>query len=405
MAMSAPFYATGAFSEQTGFIIIFFVGLAFGFFLERAGFASARKLTAVFYFRDWSVVQMMFTALITAMVGLLFLRSVGWLAWDALTLETTFIGAQIVGGLLLGMGFVAGGYCPGTSVVAAASGRVDGILFIAGLLLGNAIFGFGYGLLLPLYNSGARNVYSLADWTGLGIGTIGFLVVLMALGAFAAIEYSNRTKAGHEEEAGRAGESPSIISAGGITMRLTWKRLGAGLVFGFAFILMVGTTIAGSNSLGNLSMLVSTGKDQIEPAELASWIAQHKPAMIIDLRGSDAFTEYHIPGSKNMTFDQLSKADLPKDQPIFLYSADGVRAGQAWTILAGHGLDVRVLKGGLRAWWAEIATPSDLRAGGGNGQAFIGAAVAGGTSAAQGSAPAPKAPPGGAKFKKGASCL
>ena len=401
--MTAPFYATGAFGEQTGFIIIVFVGLAFGFFLERAGFASARKLTAVFYFRDWAVVQMMFTALITAMVGLVFLRSMGWLQWDALTLESTFIWPQIVGGLLLGMGFVAGGYCPGTSVVAAASGRLDGIVFIAGLVAGNAIFGFGYRLLSPFYSSGARNVYSLSDWTGLSPATIGFLVVLMALGAFAGIEFSNRRKAIRGEGTARPEGAPRAISAGGITMRLTWKRLGAALVFGLAFVLMVGTTIAGSNEAGNVSTLISTGKDQIEPAELASWIAQRKPVLILDLRAPDAFAQFHIPGAKNMSFDQLAKADLPKDQPILLYSADGVRAGQAWTILAGRGLDVRVLKGGLRAWWAEIATPPDLRTGGGSGQAFAGAGAA--ASSGEGAASAPKAPPGGARFKKGAQCL
>lgn len=330
----------------------------------------------------------------------------GWLQWDALTLESTFIGAQIVGGLLLGMGFVAGGYCPGTSVVAAASGRVDGILFMAGLVAGNAIFGFGYRLLVPLYyNSGERNVYSLSNWTGLSTATIGFLVVSMALGAFAAIEFSNRRQAIRGEAPTRPDEAPRAISTGGITMRLTWKRFGASLLFGLAFVLMVGTTIAGSNEAGNLSTLVSTGKDQIEPAELALWIPQHKPALILDLRAPDAFAQYHIPGAKNMSFDQLAKADLPRDQTILLYSADGVRAGQAWTILAGRGLDVRALKGGLRAWWAEIATPPDLRAGGGGGQAFAGAGAGSAVPASQGSAPAPKAPPGGAKFKKRATCL
>jgi rhodanese-related sulfurtransferase len=278
-------------------------------------------------------------------------------------------------------------------------------MFLGGLVAGNAIFGFGYRLLAPFYTSGSRNVYSLSDWTGLSPATIGFLVVLMALAAFAAIEYSNHRKAVLEERATRVGDAPKIISVGGITMRLTWKRLGAGLAFGLAFMLMVGRTMAGSNETGNLSVLIATGKDQIEPAELATWIAQHKPVMIVDLRAPEAFAQYHIPSARNLSFDQLAKADLPKDQTILLYSADGVRAGQAWSLLAGRGRNVLVLKGGLRAWWTEVATPPDLRTGGGGTQAFGGAVTSTAAPGAQGVAPAPKALPSGAQFKKGAQCL
>ena len=71
--MTAPLYATGAIGEEAGFIAIFFLGLFFGFFLERAGFGSARKLTSIFYFKDWSVLRVMFTAIVVtrALLGVL----------------------------------------------------------------------------------------------------------------------------------------------------------------------------------------------------------------------------------------------------------------------------------------------------------------------------------------------
>jgi hypothetical protein len=228
MVMNAPLYPLGAFGDEAGFIIIFFVGLAFGFFLERAGFASARKLTDIFYFRDFAVLRVMFTAIVVAMVGLLWLSSLGWIEMEAVAVPPTILGAQITGGLLLGIGFIVGGYCPGTSVVAAASGRLDALLFIGGLLFGNALFGIGFGPLEPLYNWGARGVVTLPEWMGLDPGVVGIAVVLMALAAFLATEIAERKPA-----------------SGGIVVRITWQRAGAVVLALFAFVLMVGRSIAG----------------------------------------------------------------------------------------------------------------------------------------------------------------
>ena len=112
------------------------LGLGFGFFLERAGFGSARKLVAVFYFYDMSVVKVMFTAIVTAMAGLFLLSAAGVLELADLYIEPTNYAAQVVGGLVFGAGFVIGGYCPGTAVLASATGRLDGMAFAAGMLGG-----------------------------------------------------------------------------------------------------------------------------------------------------------------------------------------------------------------------------------------------------------------------------
>ena len=102
------------------------LGIGFGFCLERAGFGSARKLTAVFYLYDMAVVKVMFTAIVTAMAGLFVLSAVGLLDLNEMYLEPTNLAAQGLGGLVFGAGFIVGGYCPGTSVAAMATGRKDG---------------------------------------------------------------------------------------------------------------------------------------------------------------------------------------------------------------------------------------------------------------------------------------
>lgn len=187
--MNLPLYPSGAFSEGVGFLLIFLFGLLFGFFLERAGFGSARKLTDIFYFRDWAVLRVMFTAIVVAMLGLLYLAGIGWLDMEGVSIPATILGAQIVGGLLLGIGFVMGGYCPGTSAVAAASGKLDALVYLAGLLVGTGLFGAGFDLLEPVYEWGPLGTVTLPQWLGLSPGLVGAAIVVVALAAFLATEY------------------------------------------------------------------------------------------------------------------------------------------------------------------------------------------------------------------------
>lgn len=113
------------------------LGTAFGFVLERSGFGRAQKLVAQFYLTDMTVFRVMFTAVVTAAVGTSLLAAVGLLDLKAVTVNyPTFLWPMLVGGLLVGAGFVTSGYCPGTSVVAAASGKLDGLLTVAGVVVG-----------------------------------------------------------------------------------------------------------------------------------------------------------------------------------------------------------------------------------------------------------------------------
>ena len=117
MDMNAPFFKYGMFGDEVSLIVAFMIGIGFGFFLERAGFGNAKKLAAQFYFTDMSVLKVMFSAIVTAMLGVYYLSVIGWVDLSMVYLTPTNILPQIVGGLLLGFGFVIGGYCPGTSCV------------------------------------------------------------------------------------------------------------------------------------------------------------------------------------------------------------------------------------------------------------------------------------------------
>jgi hypothetical protein len=131
-----PLSSSIEFSVGVDLTVALILGLGFGFALERAGFGSARKLTAVFYLYDMAVVKVMFTAIVTAMTGLFALSALGALDLAELYVEPTSLVAQALGGLVFGAGFIVGGYCPGTSIAAVATGRKDGIAFALGMLAG-----------------------------------------------------------------------------------------------------------------------------------------------------------------------------------------------------------------------------------------------------------------------------
>ena len=127
--MTAPLASQIEFGLGTELAIAIAIGLFFGFFLERAGFGSSRRLAAVFYLYDMAVLKVMFSAIATAAIGLWLLAAIGWLDLAEIYLVPTFVLPQFVGGLVLGAGFVIGGYCPGTSVAGMATGRIDALTF------------------------------------------------------------------------------------------------------------------------------------------------------------------------------------------------------------------------------------------------------------------------------------
>lgn len=190
--MNAPFYKFGYFGDDVSLIVAFIIGIGFGFFLERAGFGSAKKLVAQFYLTDLSVLKVMFSAIVTAMVGIYYLSVIGFVDLSQVYLTPTFLMPQITGGLLLGVGFAIGGYCPGTSAVATATGRIDGLTFLLGVFAGIFAFGEFYPLVKGFYNSTPMGSLTLPKLLNLPYGLIVFAVVIMAVGAFMAAEWTEK---------------------------------------------------------------------------------------------------------------------------------------------------------------------------------------------------------------------
>ena len=191
--MEGPLSVVLRFSHATEMVVAGLVGFGFGFVLERAGFGRADRLTAVFYGRDFRVLRVMFSAIVTAMIGLYSLDLAGVLPLPSIGLLDTYLWPHLVGGLLLGAGFVVGGYCPGTSPVAAVSGKIDAWLFMGGIVGGSALFTLSWDTVAPLAGAGARGRFLLFDLLGVPSGVVIFAVTLFAVGAFWAV---GRNRAG-----------------------------------------------------------------------------------------------------------------------------------------------------------------------------------------------------------------
>ncbi len=198
--MNAPFFKYGLFNDEVSLIVAVFIGIGFGFFLERAGFGSGRKLAAQFYFTDMAVLKVMFTAIVTAMVGIYFLSVLGLVDLSLVYLTPTFLWPQIVGGLILGVGFVIGGYCPGTSCVSAATGRYDAWVYLLGFVAGIFFFGEVFHWVEAFYTTSAMGQITLAQLLHLPYGLVVFLVSVMAIGAFAAAGWGEKKMAEKNQE-------------------------------------------------------------------------------------------------------------------------------------------------------------------------------------------------------------
>ena len=161
------------------------IGVAFGFVLERSGFGRAQKLVAQFYLTDMAVFRVMFTAVVTAALGSSLLAAVGLLDLKAVTVNyPTFLWPMLAGGLLVGAGFVISGYCPGTSVVAAASGKLDGLLTVVGVVIGMVAYAEVQPAVAAFHESGKLGgvfLYQLLHLPPLALAAI---IAVAAVGCF-----------------------------------------------------------------------------------------------------------------------------------------------------------------------------------------------------------------------------
>lgn len=187
-----PLTFNGIISTEWNYVIALLIGLAFGYILEASGFSSSRKLMGVFYGYDFVVIRVFFTAVVVAMIGLLYLDYFGFINFSQLYVVPTYLNATIIGSIIMGFGFVMGGFCPGTSLTAVAIGKLDGWAFTGGLWLGILGFSEIFPYIEDFYYSGYLGHVTIMDVFGINPYWFAFGFTVVAVLAFTVASYIRR---------------------------------------------------------------------------------------------------------------------------------------------------------------------------------------------------------------------
>jgi len=338
------------------FLVFLLIGIAFGSILEMSGFGDSRKLAAQFYFKEMTVLKVMFTAIVVAAVLIFLSCSLGLLDYDRLWVNPTYLYPGIVGGLIMGVGFIVGGFCPGTSLVAASTLKLDGIFFVLGGLFGVWAFGESVGYFEDFFNSSFYGRLTLFDWLGTSAGVVVLLLTLMAVAMFYLAEIAEAW----------FGESRKPISwrpHGRVKMTAVASLL---TVCGLLIVLGQPSPQAKWERLkGEWAKKLEDREIYIHPGEVVE--LKKDPALfvkILDMRPEADFNLFHISGSQRLDIAEISKPAAlkpllaaPDNAILFLVSNGEQLSTKAWQALKASGvLNLYVIEGGINKW-LEVFPP------------------------------------------------
>jgi len=325
------------------------IGFGFGYALEISGFAISSKLAAQFYFKDMTVLKVMFTAIVVAMVLIFGATALGLLDYNLIWVNPTYLWPGIVGGLIMGVGFIVGGFCPGTSLVALSTFKLDGLFFTLGGLFGIFLFGETVEYFDEFWHSSYMGRFTLPELFNTSYGVVIVGVVLMALFMFWGAEQLEHI-------------------FGKKDLKTEPRRRYTGAVALLAVALLV--AFIGQPTTQSRWVKIASAKEallkertvQIHPAELLSLVHDHHiNVILLDMRSEADYNLFHIDGSQRHDPGTASELvpDLrlePANTVIVTISNDEGAATDAWKDLTAESIqNVYILEGGLNNWLATYA--------------------------------------------------
>jgi rhodanese-related sulfurtransferase len=332
------------------YLVFGLIGFAFGFVLEMSGFGNSKKLAAQFYFKELTVLKVFFGAIVTGMVLVFLSSAIGILDFNLVYVPETYLWSGLLGGVIMGVGFIIGGFCPGTSVVSAATFKLDGLFFLLGALFGVFVFGETEKYFDGFWHSGYFGRVTLMDVFHLPAGVVVLLVVFMALFMFWGAEQLER-----------------IFGKRDLAKEPRLRYAGAGvLVLGALAVLLIGqpdTEDKWAQIASQKQAALDNREVQIHPGELLASMADDTLNMILlDVRAEADYNLFHIHGARNVQPDQV-KALIPEllrepagNTVYVVMSNDEVSATEAWKVLVAESVaNVYILEGGVNNWIKTFA--------------------------------------------------
>ncbi|MBE0689466.1 MAG: YeeE/YedE family protein [Anaerolineae bacterium] len=340
------------------YLVYMIIGFSFGYVLEIAGFGKSTKLAAQFYFKEMTVLKVMFGAIVAAMVLIFLASALGLLDYNLIWVNPTYLWPGILGGLIMGFGFILGGFCPGTSLVSAATFKIDGIVFALGVFFGIFLFGETVGLYEDFWYSSYMGRFTLPQLFNADTGIVVLALVIVALLAFAGSELAEK-----------------YIGKMDISKAPKWRFSLAGVVILVAVAgLLIGqptnadrwATIAPEEQVRLAERAV-----QIHPAELLQLTTDRRLiTYVIDVRDESDFNEFHLMDAHHVPLNRLldTVPELhfqPANTVFVVTSNDETASTEAWRMLKAESVpNVYILEGGINNWlntYADAAFQAENR--------------------------------------------
>lgn len=331
------------------YLLFALIGFAFGWVLEISGFGDSTKLAAQFYFKDLTVLKVMFTCIVVAMVLIFAFVGLGLLDYNQVWVNPTYLWSGILGGLIMGVGFIVGGFCPGTSLVSAATFKLDGIFFVLGGLFGIFLFGETVGLYEDFWNGSYLGRFTLMDWLGLPAGVVVLLVVLMALFMFWGGEQLER-----------------LIGKRDLKQEPKARYVGAGLLtLGAVAVIFIGQPSLEQKWTrleSQKAPLLNERQVQIHAGELLATLANNRLNLVmLDVRSETDYNLFHVHGARHVPLAMLA-THIPElllepaaNTLYVVMSNDEAAATEAWKILSASSVpNVYILENGVNGWIATF---------------------------------------------------
>ncbi len=286
-------------SNEFNFVVALLVGIAFGFVLEQAGFSTTKKLVGLFYGYDFTVLKVFFTAGVTAMIGIILFAHWGWLDLELIYVNPTFLRSALIGGGIMGAGFIIGGFCPGTSICALATGKIDAFWFIFGSFIGIFIFMEFYPSFEKLYL--ADNMGNLRMDKFFGMSKEFFAVCLTAI-AILAFYLTHKIQ-------------NKLLGIKPVYSKETVIRYSVFAILPFMVIAFIALTPSSKQLILNQA---NNPKKQSQAKEITAdklaieLTSNYYKINLIDVRSPLKFKEYHLPMAINIPLDSMLNREWQK---------------------------------------------------------------------------------------------
>ena len=334
------------------YVVYAVIGIAFGMTLESAGFGNSKLLAAQFYFKDMRVFKVMFTAIIVAMTLIFLSSATGLLDYNLIWVPPTYLWPGIVGGLIMGVGFIIGGFCPGTSLVGMATGKLDAVMFVLGVLFGIYLFGETISGYAVFFESSYMGRFTLPELFNASYGVVVLVIVVVALVLFVVSE-----------------KVEAVVNNRPQTKLPGWSKPAAGALVALAAVAFVLGQPSNEDRWQAISAENQVKLDQrevqIAPAELLTYMNDSKIKLIpLDVRDERNFNQFHLRGAVHVPLENVQEKaralQFELVNTVFVtMSNDELAATEAWKILKAESLpNIYILEGGINAWLDTYAHDS-----------------------------------------------